>query len=99
VLVALLALAAIPGALEAARQLHSVTMPQAVGGAAVACTLLGFVALTLARRARREAEWRLGGLGGESTARVGQLLGAVALCAGLTAGLTLALFGVLLLLG
>ena len=95
----LLALAAVPGALEAARHLHSVTMPQAVGGAAVACTALGLVALTLARRARREVEWRLGSVGGEATARLGQLLGAVALCAGLTAGLTLAFFGVLLLLG
>ena len=93
-LFALLSLAAIPAALYATR-LSNVNVPQAVGGEAVAGTLLGLIAVLLARSARRRAERTLS-RPGEATARWGKWLGLLGLCLGLTAALSLAFFGVLL---
>jgi hypothetical protein len=94
VLFALLSLAAIPAALYATR-LSNVNVPQAVGGEAVAGTLLGLIAVLLARSARLRAERTLS-RPGEATARWGKWLGLLGLCLGLTAALSLAFFGVLL---
>jgi len=94
VLFALLSLAAIPAALYATR-LSNVNVPQAVGGEAVAGTLLGLIAVLLARGARLRAELTLS-RPGEATARWGKWLGLLGLCLGLTAALSLAFFGVLL---
>jgi hypothetical protein len=99
VLVGLLAVAAAPAAIEAARALRRVTIAQGVGGAAVAATLLGLVALMLGRRARRRARWSISGSGGEGVARTGIFLGVLGICLGLTAALALGFFGLLLLLG
>src|SRR5438552_18390278 len=55
VLFALLSLAAVPVALYSTRLKH-VNLPQAVGGEAVAGTLLGLIAVLLARRARVHVE-------------------------------------------
>jgi hypothetical protein len=94
VLFALLSLASIPAALYATR-LSNVNVPQAVGGEAVAGTLLGLIAVLLARGARLRAERSLT-RPGEGTARWGKWLGLLGLCVGLTAALSLAFFGVLL---
>jgi len=89
-----LSLAAIPVALYSTR-LKNVDLPQAVGGEAVAGTLLGLVAVLLARGARVKVERTLSRTG-EGTARLGKWLGLLGLCLGLTAALSLAFFGLLL---
>jgi hypothetical protein len=94
VLFGLLSLAAIPAALYSTR-FKDVNLPQAVGGEAVAGTLLGLVAVLLARGARFRAERTLARVG-ERTARMGKWLGLLGLCLGLTAALALGFFGLLL---
>jgi hypothetical protein len=94
VLFALLSLAAIPAALYASR-LSNVSVPQAVGGEAVAGTLLGLIAVILARGARLRAGHTLS-RPGEGAARWGKWLGLLGLCLGLTAALSLGFFGLLL---
>ena len=76
-------------------RLKSVNLPQAVGGEAVAGTLLGLIAVLLARSARVKVERTLARVG-EGTARWGKWLGLLGLCLGLTAALSLAFFGLLL---
>ena len=90
----LLSLAAIPVALYSTR-LKNVDLPQAVGGEAVVGTLLGLIAVLLARSARFKVERTLA-RAGEGTARLGKWLGLLGLCLGLTAALSLAFFGLLL---
>jgi hypothetical protein len=90
----LLSLAAIPAALYSTR-LQQVNLPRAVGGEAVAGTLLGLIAIILARGARVKVERTLGRVG-EGAARWGKWLGVLGMCLGLTAALSLAFFGLLL---
>ena len=94
VLFALLSIAALPASLYATH-LKNVNLPQAVGGEAVAGTLLGLIALMLARRGRLRAERTLGRVG-EGPARWGKWLGLLGFCIGLTAALALGFFGLLL---
>jgi len=94
VLFALLSLASIPAAVYASR-LSTVTVPQAVGGEAVAGTIFGLIAVMLARRAGAQAERTLARTG-EGAARWGKWLGLLGLCLGLTAAIALAFFGLLL---
>jgi hypothetical protein len=95
VLFALLSLAAVPAALFSTRSKY-VNLPQAVGGEAVAGTLLGLLAVVLARGARVQVERTLTRVG-EGTASAGKWLGLIGFCLGLTAGLALGFFGLLLL--
>jgi hypothetical protein len=95
VLFALLSLAAIPAAWYATH-FRNVNVPQAVGGEAVAGTLLGVIAVILARKARYRVERTLGRVG-ERTAKWGRWLGLLGMCLGLTAALALGFFGLLLL--
>ena len=92
---ALLSLAAIPAAWYSTR-LEQVNLPQAVGGEAVAGTLLGLIAVLFARSARQRVERTLT-RPGEATAKAGRWLGWLGLCLGLTAALALGFFGLLLL--
>jgi hypothetical protein len=94
VLFGLLSIAAVPVALYSTR-LKNVDLPQAVGGEAVAGTLLGLIAVLLARGARFKVERSLSRVG-EGTARAGKWLGLLGLCLGLTAALSLSFFGLLL---
>jgi hypothetical protein len=94
VLFGLLSLAAIPVALYSTR-LKQVNLPQAVGGEAVAGTVLGLIAVMLARGARVAVERTLGRVG-EGAARWGKWLGILGLCLGITAALSLAFYGLLL---
>jgi hypothetical protein len=93
-LFALLSLAAIPAALYATH-LENVNVKQAVAGEAIAGTLLGLIAVLLARGARARARWSLTHVG-ERTAAWGRWLGWLGLCLGLTAALALGFFGLLL---
>jgi hypothetical protein len=98
VLLALVGLAIPPLGFLAARQLDQVTLIQATA-ATCGSAVLGAIALGLARRARRNVERSIGRIGGEATARVGRLLGAISLFVGLTAALALGFYGLLNLFG
>ena len=89
-----LSIAAVPVALYSTR-LKQVDLPHAVGGEAIAGTLLGLIAISLARGARVKVERTLG-RAGEGAAKWGKWLGILGLCLGLTAALSLAFFGLLL---
>ena len=98
VLLALLGLALPIVAFGAARQTEQVTLLQATG-AACGAVGLGLLAIMLARRARRNIERSIGRMGGEATARVGRLLGFLALCVGLTAAVALGFYELLNVFG
>ena len=91
---ALLSLAAIPAALYATH-LKNVNVPQAFIGEAIAGTLLGLIAVVLARGARWRAERSLTRVGA-GAASWGRWLGLLGMCLGLTAALSLAFYGLLL---
>jgi hypothetical protein len=90
----LLSVAAVLVALYSTR-LSQVDLPHAVAGEAIAGTVLGLIAIMLARGARVKVERTLGRVG-EGTAKWGKRLGILGLCLGLTAALSLAFFGLLL---
>jgi hypothetical protein len=98
VLLALLGLAIPPVAFAAAHQLQRVSLLQATG-ATCASAVLGAAAILLARRGVRRIERTIGRVGGEGTARVGRLLGAISLFIGLTAALALGFYALLNLFG
>ena len=98
VLLALLGLALPIVAFAAARQTDQVTLLQATG-AACGAVGLGLLAILLARRARRNIERSIGRMGGEASARVGRLLGLLALCIGLTAAVALGFYELLNVFG
>ena len=85
-------------AFAAARKLQDVTIVQATA-ATCGSALLGGAALLLARRGLRNIERTLGRVGGEGSARVGRLLGMISLCIGLSAGIALAVYAVLNVIG
>jgi hypothetical protein len=95
---ALLGLAVPAAAYLAARRLEGVTIVQATA-ATCGSAVLGGAAVLLARRGLRNVERSLGRLGGESAARVGRLLGVIGLCIGLSAGIALAVYAVLNVIG
>jgi hypothetical protein len=94
VLLALVGLAIPPLGFVAARKFEQVTLLQATA-AACGSAVLGLAAVLLARRGLRNVERTLGRLGGGGTARAGRLLGAIALCIGLTAALALGVYALL----
>jgi hypothetical protein len=95
---ALLGLAVPVLAFAAARKLQGVTIVQATG-ATCGAALLGGAAVLLARRGLRNIERSLGRVGGEGAARVGRLLGMISVCIGLSAGIALAVYAVLNVIG
>jgi peptidoglycan/LPS O-acetylase OafA/YrhL len=98
VVLALLGLALPVLAFVAARKLQDVTIVQATG-ATCGSAVLGGAAVLLARRGLRNIERTLGRIGGEGSARVGRLLGVISLCIGLSAGIALAVYAVLNVIG
>jgi ABC-type Fe3+ transport system permease subunit len=94
VLFGVLSIATIPVALYSTR-LRSVDLPQAVAFEAIIGSVVGLIAIVLARGARVKVERTLGRVG-EGTAKWGKWLGLLGLCLGLTAALSLAFFGLLL---
>ena len=97
-LLALLGLALPPLAFAAARRLDELTLVQATS-ASCGAVVLGGGAMLLARRGLRNIDRTLGRKGGEGAARVGRLLGLIALCLGLTAAIALGVFALLNLFG
>ena len=95
-LVALLALGVLAAGATAAYLLEEVDFEAFV--AVPAAVALAFLALSLARRARRLYERTLGRAGGLAVARAGQALAALALVGALTAALALGVFALLVLL-
>jgi hypothetical protein len=98
VLLALLGLAIPPLGFLAARKLDQVSLLQATA-ATCGSAVLGAAAIALARRALRNNERTIGRVGGEGAARVGRLLGAISLFAGLTAALALGFYALLNVFG
>jgi peptidoglycan/LPS O-acetylase OafA/YrhL len=98
VLVALLGLAVPVVAFAAAHRLDQVSLLQATA-ATCGSVVLGAAAVLLARRGLRNIERTIGRTGGEGTARVGRLLGAIAFCLGITAGIALGVYALLNLFG
>jgi hypothetical protein len=93
-LVALLALGVLGGAVYVARELIDVSWLEAAGAVPVAA-LLAVLALALAARGRARHQRTLGRAGGAAVVRTARGLGLLALLLSLTAGLALAVFGVL----
>ena len=95
--VGLLAVLAVPAGVVLARYSHRVTLINSGYGSIPIGLLLGLSAAVLARRGREHAAWTLGRSGGEAAARAGRILGALGLCAGLTAALAIGFYGLLTL--
>jgi|SRR5690242_3861629 len=98
VLLALLGVALPVVAYAAAHQLQKVSLVQATM-ASCGSVVLGGAAILFARRGLRTIERTLGRAGGEGTARVGRLLGVIALCMGLAAAIALGVYAVLKVIG
>ena len=95
---ALLGLVLPVAAFAAANRLQEVTLVQATGATCFS-VLLGGAAVLLARRGLRNVERTIGRAGGEGTARVGRLLGMIALCVRLAASIALGVYAVLNVIG
>jgi hypothetical protein len=95
VLVGLLALAALPAGVLAARESDELTLVEAGVVAAPVAAVLALIALWLARRARRRADRTLDRVGGRRTARAGKLFGGLALYAAATVGVALGVYALL----
>jgi hypothetical protein len=98
VVLALLGLIVPVVAYVAANRLQRVTLVQATG-VTCASVVLGGAAILLARRGLRNVERTIGRAGGEGSARVGRLLGLIALCVGLAASIALGVYAVLNVIG
>ena len=66
--------------------------------AAPAAGILGLLAIAFARGARGKIEWTLGRARGRSRARVGKVLGVLAVCVALSAGIAVGVYEGLLYL-
>jgi len=95
---ALLGIALPVVAYAAAHELAKVSLVQATI-ASCGSVVLGGAAWLLARRGLRTIERTLGRVGGEGSARVGRLLGVIALCIGLAAAIALGVYAVLRVIG
>jgi len=95
--VGVLAIAALPLAVELSRYSTKITL---VGSSIVAAPLgvvLGLYALVLARRGRETVERTLGRSRGAGAARAGRILGTIGLCLSVTGCLALGFYGLLTL--
>jgi hypothetical protein len=98
VVLALLGIALPVVAFGAAHQLDKVSIVQATI-ASCGAVVLGGAAVLLGRRGLRNIERTLGRVGGEGAARVGRLLGVIALCIGLAAAIAIGVYAVLNVIG
>jgi hypothetical protein len=92
----ILALLAMPAGVVLARELQQVTLRLATISIAVAA-LLAWLAIAQARRAREHIQLTLGRAGGAGAARIGRLLGVIAILLAITAGLAVGFWGLLAL--
>jgi hypothetical protein len=89
-----LALAVLPVAVVLSESVRGISLVQA-GAATPIAAILGLLALVLGRRAQRRAERTLGRVAGQRTARMGRLLGWIALYLAGIATVALAFYAVL----
>jgi predicted PurR-regulated permease PerM len=94
--VGLLSVLAVPAGVALSWYSEQVTLIEAMGSAGLAL-VLGFYAVLLGRRARERVQQTIGRAGGDTTARIGKLLGSVGICIGLTAALAVGFYGLLAL--
>ena len=94
VLFGLLGVAAVPAAVAVAQRSDAVELLHAAAAIPVAA-VLGVVALVLGSRGRRQVHFTLGRVGGDGLARLGRLLGGLALYVALTAALAVGFYGLL----
>jgi hypothetical protein len=87
----LVAAAALPTAIGVAEQTDLIRLIEAAGAIPVAA-VLGIAAIVLARRARRRIERTLGRAGGVWVARLGRLLGVLAVCLALSGGIAVGFY-------
>lgn len=91
-LLGLASLAVLPAAIEVSRRSKRIGLLDA-GYAIPLAFLLGFVALVMARRARRNLQWLQLREGGTGLAAVAVFVGALALCLSLAAALSVGFYG------
>lgn len=91
----LLGAAFAPAAILVHLRVPKITLPMAVGGIAAGCTVLGFIALSLAKRARLRRRVSLERMGGAKQAALGRLLGKLVLGIGLGACISLGVYELL----
>jgi hypothetical protein len=91
----LLAVAALPGGIAAARYLQEVRLLDGAMASVPAAFALGLLAVVAGRRARRRLQLSLGRAGGEGAARAGRALGFVGLYLGCTGGIALGFYELL----
>ena len=90
---AILALTAIPVAIAVTEWRDDLRLLQAGFGVPIAA-VFAIAAILVARRARRRLERTLGRAGGETTARIGRILGWLALYLSLIAAISLGVYAV-----
>jgi len=95
-LVGLLGALLAPAAILVHIRVTRVTLPMAVGGIAAGCTVLGYMALVLAKRARLRRVVSLERMGGAGQAALGRLLGTLTLGIGLGACISLGVYALLI---
>jgi hypothetical protein len=91
-LTGLVGVALAPAAIVLSMRLSSVTLVMSVVGIAAGCTILGFLALLLARKARLRRAVSLGRMGGAGQAALGRFLGTISFGIGLGACISLVVF-------
>jgi hypothetical protein len=94
ILLGLAGLALGPAAYFVSIRREMVSPVLAVSVVAGGCTILGFIALALAKRARLRRAVSLGRMGGAKLAGLGRLLGTIVFCLGMGACVALAVYGV-----
>ena len=94
-LVGLLGAVLAPAAILLHVRVAEITLLIAVGGIAAGCTVLGFSALFLAKRARLRRVVSLERMGGAKQAALGRLLGTLVLGIGLGACISLGVYALL----
>jgi len=94
ILAGILAVLAIPAGIYVSRVSVTVTLLESTSSAGLAI-LFGLLAIALSRRGRWTHTRTLGRVGGRRTARIGQLLGWLGLCMGISTGLAVGFYGLL----
>ncbi len=87
--------AIVPAALILSMKLSEVTLIAAVIGIAAGGTILGGLALSLAKRAHLRRSVSLGRMGGAGMTALGRLLGTLAFGTGIAACISLVVYGVM----
>jgi hypothetical protein len=95
-LLGLLGVLTLPAAIEVSRRSNRIELLDASYAIPVAFAL-GFVALVMARRARRNLRWLRLREGGTGVASAAVAIGLIGVCLALTAALSLAFYGLVLL--